>query len=92
VQEIVHAFEKHVGIGKMTSWAVLPHEGYRSFEAHARYFTDRNLVPFEKNKPFGEGVDPEHILRNLQRDTFIHAADNQVEYCIETTDEEGRKR
>jgi hypothetical protein len=80
IQEIVRAFEVHVGEGKMNEWTVLPHKGHRSFESHARYFTDHDLVPFEKNLPFGEGVDPDHILRNLQGDSFIHAADNQVEY------------
>lgn len=89
VNTIVQAFEKHVGEDKARKWSVLPFESHTSFEAHARYFTDRDLVPFEKNQPFLDGVDPERILRTLQPDTFIHAADNRVEYCVETTSESG---
>jgi hypothetical protein len=92
IQTIIQAFERHIGEGKMLKWAVTPYEGYRSFEAHARYFTDRDLVPFESNLPFEHGVDPDRILANLRMDNFIHAADNRVEYCAEEVDNEGVTR
>ncbi|KAJ2914813.1 hypothetical protein MD484_g5618, partial [Candolleomyces efflorescens] len=67
----------------------LPYEGHPCFEAHARYFTDRNLIPYEKSTPFPSNVDPHHILSNLRPDLFVRGPDNCVEYCKETVDARG---
>ncbi|KAJ3537350.1 hypothetical protein NMY22_g5627 [Coprinellus aureogranulatus] len=70
----------------------LPYEGNQSIEAHARYFTDRHLVPYEKSQPFFEGVDPAGTLKDLQPQQFIHAPDNYVEYLTRTADEREGER
>ncbi|KAH6871664.1 hypothetical protein BKA70DRAFT_1450892 [Coprinopsis sp. MPI-PUGE-AT-0042] len=67
----------------------IPYEGHRSLDSHARYFTDRALVPYETNNNFLPFVDPHHVLVNAKPDSFIHAIDNQVEYCLMNVDEEG---
>ncbi|KAJ2919911.1 hypothetical protein MD484_g399, partial [Candolleomyces efflorescens] len=67
----------------------VPHEGSPCIEAHARYFTDRNLVPYEKRQPFGEFVDPFHVLADMKPDSFIHGQDNKVDYLERTTDRIG---
>jgi hypothetical protein len=67
----------------------VPYEGSTCIEAHARYFTDRNLVPFEKSQPFNDYVDPFNVLANLKPDIFIHGADNKVDYLNRTTDRNG---
>ncbi|KAJ2916278.1 hypothetical protein MD484_g4136, partial [Candolleomyces efflorescens] len=70
----------------------LPYEGYPCIETHARYFTDRNLVPFEKNIPFHESVDPNNILKNLKPELFIHGPDNRVDYIRRSEDKNGCAR
>ncbi|KAJ2913812.1 hypothetical protein MD484_g6607, partial [Candolleomyces efflorescens] len=70
----------------------LPYEGSTCIEAHARYFTDRNLVPFEKSQPFSAFVDPFSVLADLRPDVFIHGADNKVDYLKRTADRKGCTR
>lgn len=57
------------------------YEGNKTIEAHARYFTDRYLMPAEKSIPFSRLVDPNGALAKLKPDSFIHGPDNVVEYC-----------
>jgi hypothetical protein len=71
---------------------VLPYEGHPCIEAHARYFTDRNLVPFEKDLPFQPFVDPNNVLGTLKPDVFIHGPDNRVEYRRRTKERIGCTR
>jgi hypothetical protein len=78
------AFKEHVGPAKVHPFSTIPYEGHVCIESHARYFTDRDLVPYEKNEPFLKGVDPNNVLRSIQPESFIHAQDNRVEYCVES--------
>lgn len=70
----------------MTPFNFIPYEGNQCIEAHARYFTDRNLIPFEKNIPFQPHVDPHNILTDLKPDVFIQGPDNRVDYIRRTVD------
>lgn len=70
-----------------------PYEGHRTLESSARYFTDRYLIPDEKNIAFGRLVDPEGVLSKLKPDSFIHGPDNTVEYCtLFALGEDGRHK
>lgn len=86
------AFRDHLPTQDVAAIDFLPYEGDPSVEAHARYFTDRNLVPFAKNSPFGAEVDAHGILQSIQPDAFIHGPDNYVEYCRACTAEDGTER
>ena len=70
----------------------LPYEGYPCVEAHARYFTNRNLIPYEKSVPFPSNIDLNHILSNLRPDLFVRGPDNCVEYFKEVKDAKGKMR
>ncbi|RXW14061.1 hypothetical protein EST38_g11793 [Candolleomyces aberdarensis] len=83
VMSLFETFKQHVGASKVLPYDNIPFEGERTLESHARYFTDRDLVPYEKNESFLPGVDPHQVLRRIQPDSFIHAQDNRVEYCTE---------
>ena len=48
VNVIGQAFDNHIGVGKTQKWGTVPYESHTTFKAHARYFTDRDLVPFKK--------------------------------------------
>ncbi|RXW22089.1 hypothetical protein EST38_g3753 [Candolleomyces aberdarensis] len=67
----------------------VPYEGNPCIEAHARYFTDRNLIPYEKSQPFHPFVDPFNILTNMKPDVFVHGPDNQVDYIKRMVDRRG---
>ncbi|KAF6747794.1 hypothetical protein DFP72DRAFT_821263, partial [Ephemerocybe angulata] len=82
LHEVHEMFVEHVKDRFVVPFDFLPHEGHESVESHSRYFTDRFLVPYEKNQPFLPGVDPHHVLRKIQPDDFIHGQDNIVEYCV----------
>lgn len=92
IEGIAKAFRIHVPTQTVTPIDCVPYEGDPSLEAHARYFTDRNLVPFAKNTPFGPDVDAHGVLEAIQPDIFIHGPDNYVEYCRAFTAEDGTKR
>ncbi|KAF5309066.1 hypothetical protein D9611_015091 [Ephemerocybe angulata] len=82
VKTVHDAFAQHARDREVDQIEFIPYEGHQSLEVHSRYFTDRALVPYEKNQAFLPGVDPFDVLRKLQPDEFIHAADNVVEYCV----------
>ncbi|KAF5340765.1 hypothetical protein D9611_007529 [Ephemerocybe angulata] len=82
LQTVHDAFAQHARDREVDQIEFIPYEGHQSLEVHSRYFTDRALVPYEKNQAFLPGVDPFDVLRKLQPDEFIHAADNVVEYCV----------
>lgn len=67
----------------------LPYEGHSCIETHARYWTDRHLVPHEQNEAFAPMVDPLGSLATIQPSTFIHGPDNIVEYCVKNVDADG---
>lgn len=70
----------------------VPYEGDPSLDAPARYFTDRNLIPFVKNTPFHPDVDAHGVLKSIKPDIFIQGPDNYVEYCKLSTTEKGTQR
>ncbi|KAH6879339.1 hypothetical protein BKA70DRAFT_1127310, partial [Coprinopsis sp. MPI-PUGE-AT-0042] len=79
----MHAwFQEAIPNGTLNPIDFVPFEGHLAIEAHARYFTDRSLVPYECNAPFMPFVDPNRTLQNAQIDCLLHASDNQVEYCV----------
>ncbi|KAJ2911859.1 hypothetical protein MD484_g8552, partial [Candolleomyces efflorescens] len=83
---------QHVHPGPLQAMEFMPYEGQRSLDAHARYFTDRGLVPYEKNMPLGKDVDPLRILTDIQPAQFLHGMDNHVEYCKKITQEDGTRK
>jgi hypothetical protein len=56
------------------------YQGYRSVEAHTRYFTDRRAMPMARNEPFQPLVDPDGTLRRIQPQSLLHASENEVDY------------
>ncbi|KAJ2921134.1 hypothetical protein H1R20_g15961, partial [Candolleomyces eurysporus] len=66
-----------------------PYEGDFALDVHARYFTDRHSAPGLKHVPFTTDVDPLHILESIRGVKFIHAPENEVQYCRRVTDESG---
>ncbi|KAF6763379.1 hypothetical protein DFP72DRAFT_1060541 [Ephemerocybe angulata] len=91
--DAVHAlYTKHVGSRTVLPLAFTPYEGHRCVESHARYFTDRNLVPYVKNERFARMIDPNNVLASIQPDVFVHGPDNQVEYCRALCVDEGKPR
>jgi hypothetical protein len=87
LDRIHSVFQEHLPENDVEAFQFLPYEGYPCIESHARYFTDRALVPYEANNPFLPYVDPRDTLANAQPDSFIHAVDNQVEYCAATMED-----
>lgn len=81
VQQIQEAYQTFNPAYSVNDIQFTQYEGNQTLEAHARYFTDRYLLPNEKNIPFSRLVDPEDVLTKLQPDAFIHGPDNEVEYC-----------
>jgi hypothetical protein len=92
VTQAVDLLKQHVQPETLQTLEFLPYEGQRSVEAHARYFTDRALVPYEKNIPFGRAVDPLNLMADIQPPQFLHGTDNHVEYCKRVTKEDGTQR
>jgi hypothetical protein len=92
LRELRNGIQLHLGSHDVGELDFLPYEGYPCLEAHARYFTDRNLVPYDRNIPFPQLVDPNRILSDLQPPSFIRAPDNCVEYCQENITGEGDLR
>lgn len=85
-------FQEHSGDVEVLPLSFLPFEGHPCIESHARYFTDRGLVPFDKNIPFRPFVDRDGTLLAAQPDCFIHGTDNVVEYCAKQELEEGSNK
>jgi hypothetical protein len=92
LRELRNGIQDHVGSHAVGELDFLPYEGYPCLEAHARYFTDRNLVPYDKNIPFPQLLDPNRVLSDLQPPSFIRAPDNCVEYCKESMARDGSLR
>ncbi|KAH6880230.1 hypothetical protein BKA70DRAFT_1447514 [Coprinopsis sp. MPI-PUGE-AT-0042] len=91
--ERIHSeFQEHLPENVVDPFQFTPYEGYQCIESHARYFTDRALVPYESNNSFLPYVDPRETLARAQPDSFIHALDNQVEYCSVSLDDKGSRR
>ncbi|KAJ2913530.1 hypothetical protein MD484_g6886, partial [Candolleomyces efflorescens] len=65
--------------------ATQQYEGDVALDVHARYFTDRASVPTVKHVPFSPDVDPHHILEAIRGPQFIHAPENDVQYCRRIT-------
>ncbi|RXW11778.1 hypothetical protein EST38_g14077 [Candolleomyces aberdarensis] len=92
ILKLLATFQRHVAPAEVHDFRTIPFEGHPCLESHARYFSDRDTVPHERNESFLPGVDPYNVLRNIQPDCFIHAEDNRVEYCLQQTGENGVKR
>ncbi|KAH6869295.1 hypothetical protein BKA70DRAFT_1452051 [Coprinopsis sp. MPI-PUGE-AT-0042] len=89
LQKVHSEFQEHLPENVVEPFQFTPYEGYQCIESHARYFTDRALVPYESNNSFLPYVDPRETLTKAQPDSFIHAMDNQVEYCSVIADSRG---
>jgi hypothetical protein len=89
IEKIRKRLQAQVGEEHVQPINFVPYEGNACIEAHARYFTDRNLVPFERSQPFNVHVDPFKVLSNTRPDIFIHGPDNKVDYVGRTTDRNG---
>jgi hypothetical protein len=88
IQEVVNKFGHNAPHHTISDVDFIPYEGDRSIEAHTRYWTDRKLIPREKNTPFSRDVDAFGVLQSIQPDVFIHGPDNIVEYCkVEVVEE-----
>lgn len=74
-------FRHHIHDRTVNPIDFVPYEGKACIQSHARYFTDRDLVPHEMHHQYVKGVDPHNILRDIQPSSFIHGPDNVVEYC-----------
>lgn len=85
-------YQDHLKTRVVLPFNFLPYEGYSCIEAHARYFTDRHLVPYDKNIPFFDGVDPQGTLQQLQPPELVHAPDNYVEYLSKHRESDGKYR
>lgn len=81
IHQIQESYESFDPTNTVRDVNFTPYEGHKTFEAYARYFTDRYLVPTQKNIPLSRLVDPHGVLERLKPDSFIHAEDNEVEYC-----------
>jgi hypothetical protein len=57
------------------------HKADYAIDLHSWYFTARRAAPDAKHVPFREDVDPYDILENVRGANFIHASDNDVQYC-----------
>lgn len=55
-------------------------EGESALTFHSRYFTLRRDAPTERGLEFGEGVDPDGILKHLLGHNMVHTVDNKVKY------------
>ncbi|EAU83560.2 hypothetical protein CC1G_04816 [Coprinopsis cinerea okayama7 len=86
-EKVVELFKGTLRTDMMTGAEDRMYEGDPAIDCHARYFTDRELVPQEKHQPFDEVVDPYHILEDIRGTSFIHGPDNKVEYLKKTTEE-----
>ncbi|RXW12634.1 hypothetical protein EST38_g13218 [Candolleomyces aberdarensis] len=71
LQQLRKNFQQHVGGHDVGQLEFLPYKGYPCMEAHACYFTNRNLVPYDKNILFPHLVDPHRVLSDLQPACFI---------------------
>jgi hypothetical protein len=90
VDEIHQLFCRTVSPGDtVTPPSFSPHKGDSAVDVHARYFTDRHSAPGLKHIPFKPDVNPMHILENLRGVKFIHAPDNDVQYCKKVSDDNG---
>ncbi|KAF6753993.1 hypothetical protein DFP72DRAFT_787808, partial [Ephemerocybe angulata] len=89
LQDVHERFVEHAADRTVQPFDFIPYEGHPTLDSHSRYFTDRNMVPYEKNLPFLPGVDPRRVLRKLQPEEFIHGPDNVVEYCVRAIGSKG---
>ncbi|KAH6902998.1 hypothetical protein BKA70DRAFT_1228161 [Coprinopsis sp. MPI-PUGE-AT-0042] len=92
LDELHRMFEHALDGNEVLPFDFLPYEGHPCVESHARYFTDRSVVPYEANNTFLPNVDPQQTLSNAQPESFIHAIDNQVEYCVVNIEADGSSR
>jgi hypothetical protein len=92
LHDIVAKFADAVAPKKVQSVCFNEYEGDIAIDAHTRYFTERRHAPHEKHLPFGPDVDPVHALDILRGSTWIHAAENQVEYMVKRFQGDGRFR
>jgi hypothetical protein len=92
IGQALDRLQEHIQPKTIQAVEFLPHKGHHAIKAHARYFTDCAVVPYDKNILFGCAVDPLNILGDIQPPQFIHATDNHVEYCRRTVKEDGSKR
>ncbi|KAH6888884.1 hypothetical protein BKA70DRAFT_1442720 [Coprinopsis sp. MPI-PUGE-AT-0042] len=92
IDAIVERFEGHLGHGLVGSIEPKLWEGDVAVDCHARYFTSRHSAPQQKHLPFETLVDPRNILDDLRGNELIHSADNRVEYCTKSFDDEGAPR
>ncbi|EAU82077.1 hypothetical protein CC1G_09679 [Coprinopsis cinerea okayama7 len=91
VKQMVDKLRQHLKVASdcITGAEEKMYEGDAALDFHARYFTDRELIPHEKHIPFNDFVDPNHILEDLRGAAFIQGPDNHVEYCMRTVDKNG---
>lgn len=66
------------------------YEGDLAIDAHARYLTERRLVPSLRHIPFPVEIDPHHALEDARDIHFIRTPDNVVEYRSREEDPDGR--
>ncbi|KAK7027424.1 hypothetical protein VNI00_015260 [Paramarasmius palmivorus] len=54
--------------------------GYQTLDVYNRYFTSKRFATDEQHISFSKDIDPNGILEELRGDSFVHTADNVVEY------------
>ncbi|RDB30758.1 hypothetical protein Hypma_005840 [Hypsizygus marmoreus] len=86
--EIYGAFDRTFREGELESWGPSGGES-DALEASNRYLTPRRDAPGVTSVPFGEGVDPKHVLLAMAGNDHVHTEDNEVLYYSRRTDKEG---
>jgi hypothetical protein len=80
-------FARHFIPGKLHSWTPDSFMTYSALNIYNRYFYPIGECTQDAAIPYGDTIDPEHILSAIGSAAgLIHTVDNQVEYFKMTQD------
>ncbi|KAJ3503405.1 hypothetical protein NMY22_g18259 [Coprinellus aureogranulatus] len=92
LHDIEHMFLRAVAENELEGFNQAMYEGDFALDAHARYLTERRLVPSLPHIPFTADIDPLQVLDDARDIHFVRTADNVVEYRVRREDPDGTVR
>lgn len=87
IHSVFSEFSRHINQSHLHPWKSDVFTTYPAINIYNRYFYTAQDSPKQGSIPFGDDIDPEHVLATLGlTSSLVHTVDNCVEYFRITTE------